>query len=75
MAKDKIRPKDLSRNTEQLVELDPSRFLPLPPPYDKLDLDDKIKELTDEQKQRYECGLDGVTAALLPRPKTEEEKK
>ena len=75
MATDKIRPKDLSRNTEQLVELDPSRFLPLPPPYDKLDLDEKIKELTDEQKQRYECGLDGVTAALLPRPKTEEEKK
>ncbi|MEW5994978.1 MAG: (Fe-S)-binding protein, partial [Candidatus Zixiibacteriota bacterium] len=75
MSTDHLRPKELSREGNQLVELDPSRFLPLPPPYDQLDLQPKIRPLSDSQKEKYECGLDGITAAMIPKPKTEDEKK
>jgi Fe-S oxidoreductase len=67
--------KDFCRKTGQLVELDVSTFPPLPPPYDKLDLEPRIKPLSDEMKKKYESDLDGVTALKFPRPETEEEKR
>jgi Fe-S oxidoreductase len=75
MSKRKITPRDISRPGGQLVELDPSNFLPLPAPYDKLDLEPKLRCLTPEQMERYECGLDGVSGVMYPKPSTEEEKK
>jgi Fe-S oxidoreductase len=75
MTKANITPKDLSRQGGQLIELDQSKFLPLPPPYDQLDLEPRIKPLTEGQKERYECALDGISAVMIPRPKTDEEKK
>jgi Fe-S oxidoreductase len=72
----KLKPGDLGKYPgQQLFELDQSGFLPLPPPYDKLELEPKIKELTDDQKKRYECDLDGISAVMIPRPETEEEKR
>jgi len=72
----KLRPTDLSkRPNEQLLELDKHGFLPLPPPYDKIEAEPTIPKLSDDQKQRLECDLDGISGVMLPRPETEEEKR
>jgi Fe-S oxidoreductase len=75
MTKKNIKTADMARKSGQLEELDQSQFLPLPPPYDKLELEPRMKQLTPEQKERYECSLDGVSAVMIPKPKSEEEKK
>jgi Fe-S oxidoreductase len=75
MNQQKISIRDFCRRTGQLVELDPANFLPLPPPYDKLNDLPTVKPLSDEARQKYESDLDGVTAFKFPRPETEEEKK
>lgn len=72
----KMRPTDLSKKPgEPLVKLDKRGFLPLPPPYDTYDAEPTIPELSEDQAKRLECDLDGISATMLPRPKTEEEKK
>ena len=71
----KITPCDLGKGDGQLVKLDPSRFLPLPYPYDKLESEPKIKNLSEQQAAKYECGLDGISAVSLPKPSTDTEKK
>ncbi|UCH84773.1 MAG: (Fe-S)-binding protein [Candidatus Latescibacterota bacterium] len=71
----KVTIKDFCHKTGQLVELDVPEFAPLPPPYDKLDLQPKFKALADETKEKYETDLDGITAVKFPRPETEEEKR
>jgi Fe-S oxidoreductase len=75
MANESITPKDMSLDCGQLVRLDVKRFLPLPPPYDEYDLQPGIKELTEDQKKKYESDLDGVIAVKLPRPETGAEKR
>lgn len=75
MRSKKIKVTDISNNKGQLIELNQADFLPLPPPYDKLELEPKMKPLTADQKQRYECDLDGISAVMIPRPKSDEEKK
>ncbi|MBU8932367.1 MAG: (Fe-S)-binding protein [candidate division Zixibacteria bacterium] len=75
MSKKKVSLKDFSHKPGRLVDIDGSGFLPLPPPYDKLDLEPKIKELSEEAQKKYECDLDGFTGYKLPRPETEEEKR
>jgi Fe-S oxidoreductase len=67
--------KDFSQKTGQLVDVDASGFLPLPPPYDEIDEIQKIKPLSDDAQKKYECDLDGITAFKFPRPETEEEKR
>jgi len=71
----KIGPADISRPESPLVDLDPSKFPPLPPPYDRLKLEPRLRSLTPGQASRYECGLDGVSAVMLPKPSSEIEKK
>lgn len=75
MAKSKVSIKDFTNKEGQLVNLDQSKFLPLPAPYDKLDLEPQFKQLAPEKKEKMECDLDGVTAFKFPRPETEEEKR
>jgi Fe-S oxidoreductase len=75
MSGNKISVNQLSHKEDQIVELDEAGFLPLPPPYDKLEANPGIKKLTDDQKARYECSLDGVSAVMLKHPETESEKK
>jgi Fe-S oxidoreductase len=75
MANAKTSIRKLAHQENQLVKLDEAGFLPLPPPYDRLDAEPKIKELTDGQKQRYESSLDGICAVMFNRPETESEKK
>ncbi len=75
MKNDPVTIKDFCRKTGQLVELDIANFEPLPPPYDKLDLQPRIKPLSDDARQKFESDLDGVTAIKFPRPETENEKE
>jgi hypothetical protein len=75
MHEQKITIRDFCRRTGQLVELDQSQFLPLPPPYDKLELEPKLRPLSEEARKKYESDLDGVTAFRFPRPETEDEKR
>jgi Fe-S oxidoreductase len=75
MSSKKITTDELAHAEGQVVRLDEAGFLPLPPPYDKLDTNPGIKELTDDQKARYECSLDGVSTVMLKPPETETEKK
>jgi Fe-S oxidoreductase len=71
----RVKIKDFCRKTGQLVELDPREFPPLPEPYDQLDLQPKLKPLSEEMREKYECDLDGVSAVKFPRPETAEQKK
>jgi len=75
MAKQTISIRDFCRKTGQLVQLETKDFMPLPEPYDKLDLQPVVKPLSEEAQQKYESDLDGVIAVKFPRPETEEEKK
>jgi Fe-S oxidoreductase len=63
--KRKIKIKDMARSDGQLVTLEPSDFMQLPPPYDEAR---PLKELTEDQKGRYEASLDGILAVAIPRP-------
>ena len=74
MAKN-ITVKDISCSDEQLVKLNPAEFLRLPPPYDKLDTEIPLKELTEKQKDTTEHALDGFCAIGMPKPKTKEEEE
>ncbi|HBC46621.1 MAG TPA: 4Fe-4S ferredoxin, partial [candidate division Zixibacteria bacterium] len=56
-------------------ELDSAGFLPLPPPFDKLESEPMIKPLSADQVARYECDLDGISAVSLPRPESEDQKR
>jgi len=67
-------PNDMAHKNGPLADIDPARFLPLPPPYDKLELEPKFRPLTEEQKRKYECDLDGISAVMLPRPEDDSEK-
>ncbi|MFH1382023.1 MAG: (Fe-S)-binding protein [Chloroflexota bacterium] len=69
-----IRPKDISLNpNEPLIDITAVELVPLPPPYDKPDNKPPVKPLTEDQQQRYECSLDGISALSLPKPQSQEE--
>ncbi|MGD0658260.1 MAG: (Fe-S)-binding protein [Syntrophorhabdales bacterium] len=71
--KRKIRIEDMAKADGQLVTLEPSDLMPLPPPYDE---PRPLGELSAEQRQRYEASLDGVLGLAIPKlagPKEEEE--
>jgi hypothetical protein len=75
MSNKEISIRDFCRHSGQLVELDPSNFLPLPPPYDKLELQPKFGKLSEANQKKLESDLDGVSAFKFPRPQTDEEKR
>ena len=66
---------DISKDKEQLVKIDLEELIPLPPPYDKIDSLPKIKELTDDQKNRMDSTLDGFVCVGFPKPESEEQEK
>ena len=63
----------MSSTSGQLVELKPEEFMKLPYPYDTPESQPSLKPLTDEAREKFECGLDGHLALKLPRPKSKEE--
>jgi ferredoxin len=59
----------------QLIEIDIDKLIPLPPPYDKVEELPGFKQLTEDQRERLVCNLDGVVSTALPKPKNKEEEK
>jgi Fe-S oxidoreductase len=70
----KIKIEDMARQEEQLAEIRPEDLLPLPAPYDGKE-EPCIGPLSADQKERYECSLDGVVAVAIPKPVTKEEEE
>ena len=75
MKKNRLKMGEISKQSEQLVEITPEDLMPLPPPFDQPDLKPPIKELTEEQKRRYDASLDGVSAIGILKPKGEGEEE
>jgi Fe-S oxidoreductase len=69
-----LRPADVIALAEKDRTFDVDELLPLPPPYDNW-RDLPIPALSDEQRQRFEVGPDGVSALRLPKPATDEERE
>jgi Fe-S oxidoreductase len=69
-----MRPEEISKRTEQLVDIKLEDLPKLPPPYENY-VEKPITPLTDDQKTRWEHSLDGVSALTLPKPQSPEEEK
>ena len=73
LRKEKTKIHDISRKVDEaLLDISPQDWVPLPCPYDH---PSPIKPLTDEQKKKFECSLDGVSALGIPKPKNKEEEE
>lgn len=70
-----MRVEDFGNDTEQLIRINREDLIPLPYPYDRPDSDPLLKELSQEQKARYEASLDGVMAIGIPKPRSAEEEE
>lgn len=66
--------KEFSKLNGQITYLDSEKFMKLPYPYEDW-VDPPIKELTDDQKNRLEHSLDGLSAVAMPVPDTDEKKE
>ncbi len=67
--------KDISQPTTQLIEIASEDLLKLPPPYDQPEREPPFKQLTEEQKLKYESSLDETLAIGIPKPKSKEEEE
>lgn len=65
--------RDISRNPQQLAYISSKDLMPLPYPYNNGNGAVPVKLLTDEQRSKYECSLDGVSVIGIAKPKTKEE--
>jgi Fe-S oxidoreductase len=66
---------DINRADDPLVEIASTDLMPLPNISDNSIQEPPLKRLTEEQKQQYECSLDGFVAIGLPRPKSKQEEE
>jgi len=74
MAKKTLKVEDISKPSEQLGNPTPKELMPLPYPYNE-DSANPIKPLTDDQRSRYECSLDGISAIGMLKPESKEEEE
>jgi Fe-S oxidoreductase len=58
---------------QPLIHLENCDLMPLPALLDDPAADHEWKELTEQARHRYECGLDDTCALSLPQPKSPEE--
>jgi Fe-S oxidoreductase len=73
---DRLQPGDMSRpGRTPLTHVRNEDLMPLPAPLDGPEKDREWKPLSEDTKQRYECGLDDTCAVNIPQPKTPEEEK
>ncbi|MBN2321879.1 MAG: (Fe-S)-binding protein [Acidobacteria bacterium] len=73
MKKD-IRLEDLSkREKEPLVHLEKKDLMPLPYPFEDPEQEPSFAELSEQIREKYECGLDDTCAVNVPKPGTKEE--
>ncbi len=69
-----MKPEQMSAKGEQLVEIKLEDLPKLPPPLDVFN-ESPITPLTADQKAKWECSLDGVSAINLPKPANKEEEE
>lgn len=65
----------ISTESDQLVKIEPKDLIPLPYPYDKPEKDPAMRELSKEQKERYESSLDGVVGIGISKPQSKAEEE
>lgn len=75
MQNKQIKVKDISKDIDQLAEIDPQKLVPLPHPYDKTEELPGFKRLKQEIVETQQTSLDGVLAVGIPRKVSEEEEK
>jgi Fe-S oxidoreductase len=74
--KKKIKLRDISKRSEEpLVTVAAEELTVLPRPLDQQEPKPPYPVLSESQKKTYECGLDGVSALSLPKPKSKEEEE
>ena len=61
------------RDEEPLVTIRAEDLMPLPPPLDSVETKPPYAPLSEEQKKKFEHGLDGVSALSLPKPGSKQE--
>src|SRR4030042_1120229 len=75
--KKKLKLADISKGGDrQLIDINIDELIPLPPPYDKIEELHGFKQLTEDQRERLVCNLDGVVScAALPKTTNKEEER
>lgn len=71
----KLRTRDVGKACKQLGEVVTEDLMRLPYPYDGIDGQTPLKQLTEAQRERYEATLDGVLAVGMPKPASPAEEK
>lgn len=66
--------KEFAEKDIQITSLNPHEYLKLPYPYEDW-VDQPIKDLTEDQKNRLEHSLDGMACIPIAKPKDEKEKE
>ena len=76
MKRKKITLSDISKNVDQqMVDTALEELMPLPFDCDPLSDGPAVSPLSEDQKSRFECSLDGCTVMGLPKPKSKEEEQ
>jgi len=75
MSEHRLKVKDFSKPSDQLVHLKKEDLAPLPGELGKLENQPDWKTLTDDAKAKYEATLDDTIAIGIPKPKTKEEEQ
>ena len=73
--KKRITLKDIGKLEGRMIDIRKAGLTPLPAPLDNPDDEPCIKELTESQKTKFDCSLDGVSAIGLVKPQTKEEEE
>ncbi len=74
MVNKRVKLRDISRGTDgPLLSMRAEDLMPLPSPLGRPGTKPFIPPLSENQRKIYECGLDGVSALTLPKPKSKEE--
>lgn len=69
-----VKIKDISKSGGQLIRISLTDLMPLPPPYDKLDMEPLMTEPKPEWSKNYVTELDGYIAIDIPwKPKGKDE--
>ncbi len=69
--KKRVKIGDISKHRgEQLAHISAETLMPLP---FGVGAEDEIDAMTENQRAKYECSLDGISALNLPKPETKEE--
>ena len=76
MATKKTTLRDISKNSDsQMLEIAGEDIMELPYPYDKPFESPPIKPLTEDQRNTYECSLDGIPVIAIPKAKSKAEEQ